>query len=144
MEWLISHILSETMSSALNLPPYPISPSPHPPPTQRLSTHAQYRNTIWYWNRPVAPMPHHQSHVPQCTIFRQKCAHVCTFLLQMVHCWIFVWCIVVFVRWIYQDLPWSHPIAEKLIFWYFKFLGERSMEAYPRYFIQTSSMFHGT
>ena len=24
----------------------------------------------------------HKSHVPQCTILWQKCAHVCTFLLQ--------------------------------------------------------------
>ena len=29
----------------------------------------------------------HQSHTPQCTTLRQKCAHVCTFLLQSGASW---------------------------------------------------------
>ena len=29
----------------------------------------------------------HQSHIPQCTILLQKCAHGCTFLLQNVASW---------------------------------------------------------
>ena len=54
----------------------------------------------------------HKSHIPQCTILWQKCAHVCTFLLQndalwdiyLMHCGIFIWCIVGFVRWVYRVL----------------------------------------
>ena len=47
------------------------------------------------WEFPTLPTMH-QSHIPQCTILGQKCAHVCTFLLQNdafwdicpMHCWI--------------------------------------------------------
>ena len=38
----------------------------------------------------------HKRHIPQCTILWQKCAH---FYWKMVHCGIFGWCIVGFVRW---------------------------------------------
>ena len=46
----------------------------------------------------------HLCHIPQCTILLQKCAHVCTFLLQNGALWDFVWCTVWFVRWVYSLL----------------------------------------
>ena len=46
--------------------------------------------------------PMHQSHIPQCTNLQQKCAHVCTFLLQNVASWDTVLCILGFVRWTYN------------------------------------------
>ena len=51
----------------------------------------------------------HKSHnvpVPYPTIhhFVTECAPVCTFLLKMVHCEIFVWCMVGFMKWVYSHL----------------------------------------
>ena len=64
-----------------------------------------------------APVPYptmHQSHIPQCTSpishnvpFCNRNVHMCAhFCYKMVHCGIFVWCIVGFARWDYWN-----PIA---------------------------------
>ena len=54
------------------------------------------------------PINRHVAQIPQCTnpIFHnaQFCnrnVQVCTFLLKMVYCGKFVWCIAGFVRWVY-------------------------------------------
>ena len=51
------------------------------------------------WTCPTNPTMH-QSNIPQCTICNRNvhlCAHFC---YKMVHCGIYAWCIVGFVRWV--------------------------------------------
>ena len=59
----------------------------------------------WYWqwqNRPVVQIPQWTSPVSHSAPFCNRNVHMWAhFCCKMVHCGIFVWCIVELVRWVY-------------------------------------------
>ena len=56
----------------------------------------------------------HQRNIPKYTTLQEKCALVCTFLLQSGALWDMGWCTVVFVRQVDQAMAWCRPSDDPL------------------------------
>ena len=63
---------------------------------------------LHYFNRPISQIPKCICAISHNATFCNRNVHMCAhFCYKMVHCGIFVWCILGFVRWVYyaQDNP---------------------------------------
>ena len=91
-----------------------IDPNKYPMPLFNMATCIQSMQRTWwpvvstsivtgsYWNRPISQIPQCTSPISHNASFCNRNVHTCAhFCYKMVHCGIFDWCIVGFVRWVY-------------------------------------------
>ena len=84
-------------------PPHPT----HPIDVWSFNEQVKCSSDFWY-NRPISQIPKYICAISHNAAFCSRNVHMCAhFCYKMVHCGIFVWCIVGFVRWVYwgESLP---------------------------------------
>ena len=98
----------------ISTPPHPPHrcmwvPPPEPPTNVLWSFNEQVKCSSDFWyNRPISQIPKYICAISHNAAFCSSNVHMCAhFCCKMVHCGIFVWCIVRFVRWVYwgESLP---------------------------------------
>ena len=71
---------------------------------------------IEWTNRPISQIPECICTISHNATFCNRNVHTCThYCYKMLHCGIFVWCIVGFVRWVYSAVRSSHWNSHRLL-----------------------------